>query len=256
MGSIKSTKLRAKRNRPPDGKPWVWLTRELLESDAWRTMPTNTRRFVDRLMLEHMAHAGTGEGRLICTARQCVAWGMHPSAVTEAQRDACRRGLVYLSEKGCFAPRRGRRPNRFGLGWLPSQDGSPAPNRWKSWLATPQEDINSAYNTRDKINGGKRQERSRAFLNMPTPPSTVMPTPPSAEKMNSRKDNLLTGNLPPGWKIGKADDGHVRALRPGTPKRPWIGVPIIRGLGDHEEQEAYRELQQWRANGGVTYHSS
>ena len=50
--------------------------------------------------------AGKENGRLICTADQCVAWGIRRSAVTEAQRDAIARGLIYRSEDGAgyFAP--------------------------------------------------------------------------------------------------------------------------------------------------------
>jgi hypothetical protein len=45
--TIKAEKLKRKRNRPPG--PFVWLTKELLESEAWITAPINTRRVVDRL---------------------------------------------------------------------------------------------------------------------------------------------------------------------------------------------------------------
>jgi hypothetical protein len=234
-----ATRLREKRNRPPEGEPWVWLTRELIESDAWRTAPIQTIRFVFRVMEEHMAHGGTENGKLICTADQCVAWGIRRSAVTDAQHDAATRGLVYRSETGCFAPKRGRRPNRFGLGWLPAHDGSAAPNLWKRYhrAPNPTQDIKSSTTTRDKIDGGKRRERSLGFLNKVSPPGTVLVPPLGTEKMNSA--------LPPGWKYGKVK-GHVRAMRPGTPGRPWIGVPIIDGVGDELEQQARAELKAWK----------
>ena len=34
---------------PAAGEPWVWLTRELLRSDAWRSLGINGRRVVDFL---------------------------------------------------------------------------------------------------------------------------------------------------------------------------------------------------------------
>ncbi len=36
----------AKAHRPPKGEPWVWLTRELLASPAWRHQSVNTARLV------------------------------------------------------------------------------------------------------------------------------------------------------------------------------------------------------------------
>lgn len=59
-----SIKLREKRNRPPQDEPWIWVSRELLESDAWTTAPIWTIRFVHRVMTEHMNHAGTENGYL------------------------------------------------------------------------------------------------------------------------------------------------------------------------------------------------
>ena len=234
-------KLRERRNRPPEGEPFVWLTRELLSSDAWRTAPINTRRFVERLLLEHMAHGGTENGKLICTVDQCLQWDIGGRGeVTKAQRDAIARGLAYIGEKGFWAPGRAHRPSRYGIGWLPGHDGAPAPNLWKRY---PLQDIESSiptqYGDRDKLNGGTRANRSRAFLTKVPPPSTDPVSPPSTEKMN----------LPPGWRMGKGSDGRVRPLCPGPSDRPWIGVPLIDGAGDELEQQARRELTAWR-NGG------
>jgi hypothetical protein len=124
-------KLRDKRNKP--NGPFVWMTRELLESDAWRTADRATRVFVDWLMLEHMAHAGTENGNLIATFGQLTKWGISRGMIHKAQKEAIRRGLVYRTSEGAFNA--GHWPNTFGLGWLPGRDGSPAPNRWKAYVA-------------------------------------------------------------------------------------------------------------------------
>ena len=127
-------KLRDKRNRPPDGEPWVWFTRELIESDAWRSAPINTRRVVDRLMLEHMAHAGTMNGKLICTYRDFEKFGIRHQSVKPAISDAVQRGLIIVTEKGKASAGPVRWPSRYALGWLPTHDGAAASNRWKCWL--------------------------------------------------------------------------------------------------------------------------
>jgi hypothetical protein len=41
--------------------------REMRSSLAWLALPWAARRFIDRLELEHMGHAGTENGNLVCT---------------------------------------------------------------------------------------------------------------------------------------------------------------------------------------------
>ena len=48
-------------------KNFVAHSRELRESAAWRALPDNARRVLDRLELEHMRHGGAANGRLVCT---------------------------------------------------------------------------------------------------------------------------------------------------------------------------------------------
>jgi hypothetical protein len=36
------------KKRPPQDKPWVWLTKEMLESEAWAAMPLAARKVVER----------------------------------------------------------------------------------------------------------------------------------------------------------------------------------------------------------------
>ena len=44
---------RGKINKPPKDEPWVWLTKELLESDAWCALSPNGHSLIDFLLLEH-----------------------------------------------------------------------------------------------------------------------------------------------------------------------------------------------------------
>jgi hypothetical protein len=64
MGSKHSAK---QGNRPPKGEPWIWLTREMLSSPAWRALSPAALKVVKRVMLEHMAHACTANGNLVVT---------------------------------------------------------------------------------------------------------------------------------------------------------------------------------------------
>src|SRR5829696_1304072 len=48
-------------------KTFIAHSLELRTSPAWRALPDNARRVLDRLELEHMQHAGGRNGTLICT---------------------------------------------------------------------------------------------------------------------------------------------------------------------------------------------
>ena len=126
-------KLREKRNHPPPQIPWIWLNRDFLESEAWRTAPINTRRVVERLMLEHMAHAGTENGNLPCTYDDFMRFGVWRRYIGTSIRDAATRGLIIITQKGRASAGENRWPSKYALGWLPMRDGAPASNNWKAW---------------------------------------------------------------------------------------------------------------------------
>jgi hypothetical protein len=83
-----------RQNRPPAGQPWVWLTRELLCSDAWRALGINGRRFLEFLLIEHMTKAGKKNGELQAPRRQLEAFGISARHVSGAIEECCRLGLV------------------------------------------------------------------------------------------------------------------------------------------------------------------
>ena len=236
--SVKMHKLREKRNRPPADQPWTWLTRELLESDAWRTAPRETLQFIFRLMLEHQAHAGTDNGRLVCTFDDCQAYGLLRKRIKAAQVDAIRRGLVYQSQNGVPAKGRGRQPSRFGLGWLPGHDASPAPHRWKAWHP-PLLDIKGSTHG-GNLNRGWKSAGNGAVSRIKVPTGDTNKVPHvGTEKKSSR--------LPPGWKWGKFRSGHVRVLCPNpSNENSWVEVPLIHGVGDELEQAALEQLDAWK----------
>lgn len=121
---------KGKLRRPPSGESWCWVTKDLLKSDAWQGMSINCRRFLDALLVEDMAHAGTENGNLICTFDQLVALGIRRNAISKAKGEAIARGLVRETKKG---GRYGfcKEPSRYRLTWYSSHDGSPATNDWK-----------------------------------------------------------------------------------------------------------------------------
>jgi len=260
MGSIKSRNLLTKRNRPPG--PFVWLTLELLESEAWQTAPLRTRLFVERLMREHIAHGGVENGRLICTFDDCAVAGIRRNAIKEAQRDAIARGLVYRSAEGRAAAGAGRRPHQFGLGWFPAHDGAAAPNRWKSWTtpapAVYQQDVYSSNKGSTKLKGGKpRACATRPANKVPTGAPEKVPTgglektfsgaarpsPPVPPRPSRPSQPSIRTSLPPGWKAAKADDGRVRILTDSGTGLPVADHPLV---GDAKQRAALLYYQDWK----------
>jgi hypothetical protein len=116
-----------KANGPPAGEPWVWQSRALRSSDAWRSQSKNCRRLIDFLFLELMNKGGTSNGKLKAPRRQLEDFGIGARHITAAIAEAEELGLV-----GCY--RGGMRvANTYAFTWLDLDDGTPASNRWRTY---------------------------------------------------------------------------------------------------------------------------
>jgi hypothetical protein len=146
-------------HRPPKGEPWVWLTRELLRSDAWRNRGINCARLLDFLMIEHMNHAGTENGKLAATYDQLVVYGLTRSEIRSAIEEAETLGLLRFKRGGRWAGT--NQPSRYRLTFLPSRDHLPPTNEWKQ-LA--QENIEIWRHERSATKAGRRAWRKRRKL--------------------------------------------------------------------------------------------
>jgi hypothetical protein len=128
------TSRQARRNRPPEGESWVWLTQEMLESPAWRAMRFAARKIVDRVIIEHLAHAGTENGNLITTYTDFQHFGLRRrSSIAPAIIEAETLGFIDVIERGGSAYAELRNPSRYALAWLGRKDGTPPTNRWKAF---------------------------------------------------------------------------------------------------------------------------
>ena len=127
--SGKRTGRASKAHRPPKDEPWVWLTRELLASAAWRAQGINTIRLVTFLLIEHMNHAGTENENLKATYDQLVAYGLTRSAIRMAVEEAKFLGLIRFRRGGRWAST--NQPSTYRLTFLADRDGNPPTNEWK-----------------------------------------------------------------------------------------------------------------------------
>ena len=92
-------KLRKKLNAPPANQPWGWFSFELLESAAMRSLSVNGRRVLDRIRLEHMAHAGLENGRLKVTWLDFEKFGVGRRFIPGAHAEAIAAGIVAITQR-------------------------------------------------------------------------------------------------------------------------------------------------------------
>jgi hypothetical protein len=115
----------ANANRPPAGEGWVWHTLGLRESDAWRSLGINARRFIDFLERELMRHGGQGNGKLKAPFRHLEDFGIGARHIVGAIREAEELGLVDCNRGGM------RVATTYALTWLAFHDGTQPTNRWR-----------------------------------------------------------------------------------------------------------------------------
>ncbi len=195
--SMKSKTLLKKRNTPPVGEPFVWHTREMLESEAWRSMRINTRRVVERIEIEHMDHGGQENGNLPVTYADFAKHGVREKSIKLAIADAADRGLIIVTVRGRASVGPDRWPTRFALGWLPLFDGAAAPNRWKAWRRL------EVY--RHNIESTRQSARRENGANIGSLPGKcpVAPTRQSARRETAETLNSLPGKVPVGEKTSE-----------------------------------------------------
>jgi hypothetical protein len=119
--------------RPPEDEPWVWLTREMLQSTIWGALGIAARRTLDALLLEHMSHGGKENGNLAVTYRQLEAFGVSKNDIRRglAELQVC--GFIRLVKQG-YRVTGGGEPSRYAVTWLVTFLGKPnAENATDDW---------------------------------------------------------------------------------------------------------------------------
>ena len=130
-GEFLDSKFR-KLNSVPKGQAFVWYTREMIESPAWRAMSQNARLVVDRVCIEHMAHGGGQNGTLPVTYDDFERTGIRRGSIRRAIAEALALGFIEMPRKGTrgYGDFPGA-PSLFRLAWLPTNENGPVTIRWR-----------------------------------------------------------------------------------------------------------------------------
>lgn len=84
----------------PDGMAFAQLRLDLIASPAWHGQSINCRRLIEFLLIEHMHHAGSENGKLLATYDQLVAFGISRKSIQPAIAEAESRGLILVDRGG------------------------------------------------------------------------------------------------------------------------------------------------------------
>ena len=159
----------------PPKEPWAFISLEVMESDAYRSLSINARRAIDRLIIENFRHNRLENGALRVSARQFQEWGVTKDCVTPAIRELEERGLIDVSPgeaTGALRP-----PLIYRLTFYGTLDNPPT-NEWRNWNSeqwpnTPnRQNIIDVPKSRDGKGRFSRLEKGRKDARLSLKPGT------------------------------------------------------------------------------------
>ena len=162
--SSKYSSLQKQLYGPPQNKPWVWMTTEMLYSDAWQSMSINCRRLIDFLLIEHRNHAGRENGHLIATYNQLEKFGLTRSKIKLAIREAEFLGFIKY-KRGAFLSEI-RKPNRYKLTFFADKEGGYPTNDWKKITKDNVQQRHRQLKKQEKIKKNFRKEFRKSVIDI------------------------------------------------------------------------------------------
>ena len=126
---------------------YVGHTLALRTSPAWKGLPDNARRIVDRLEVQHMNKGLKENGALCCTYVDFAKAGLRRSSIRRAIEEAVALGFVEIVRRGYSAKTDVRVPSLYRLTHVLNlgKDPSPPTNKWAT--------LESDQQVRDALRG-------------------------------------------------------------------------------------------------------
>ncbi len=126
---------------------------EMRTSPAWRALSFDARRVLDRLEIEHAAHAGRENGSLPCTYADFAEWGCRRESISDALRELVALGFIEVTQKGRAGNREFRTPSLYRLTYV--QGNLPLTDEWKTSASTLEDAAAIAAEARTRRNRDK-----------------------------------------------------------------------------------------------------
>lgn len=114
---------------PPKDASWMWMSRDQINSVAFRALSGNAIKVIVRICEEHLAHGRLENGRLIVTHKQFAEFGIREASVAEAIREAEFFGFINVDRGAAY--KGGHEPNIYRLTWLGDYRDTAPTNQWK-----------------------------------------------------------------------------------------------------------------------------
>lgn len=219
----------------PEGEPWVWLTRELVASHAWRSRSLHCVRLIDFLLIEHMNHAGRENGCLAAPYSQLVQFGLGRRYISSAIKEAEAVRLIEV-ERGGKKNAVADHLSRFRLTFLPCKRRD-LKTRSDYWAAASNEWEKTTPSDVKAFRRANKEARKKRVLGAPRVNSTssLRVNPLSAPRVNRGQANggsreCTTGEHPSiSWPHTPNREGRERSASDGHAMRP-IGELVLRQL--------------------------
>jgi hypothetical protein len=116
---------------------WISYPRSMLESCAFQVLGHTATRVMRRIEIEHLAHGGAENGKLIVTYDQFEEYGVSRNSVGPAIRELVALGFLEITEKGIASNENGR-PNRFRLTYVNVKTREQPTNEWRRVMTIEQ----------------------------------------------------------------------------------------------------------------------
>jgi hypothetical protein len=127
------------KRRNPLAENWISYPRSMLESGAFQALSHTAIRVMHRIEIEHLAHGGAENGKLIVTYDQFEEYGVSRNSVGPAIRELVALGFLEITEKGIASNENGR-PNRFRLTYVNVKSREQPTNEWRRVMTIEEAD--------------------------------------------------------------------------------------------------------------------
>jgi hypothetical protein len=140
--------------------PFAWRLIEMMESSAYRALSLSARRVLDRIEIEFERHGRNPfeNGDLPCTYEDFEKYGLTPTQIAPAIREAVALGFIRITRKGSAGNADHRQATLFLLTYRHAGSDARIENSWRR-IKTPKEAEAIAKAARN----GKADPRARAF---------------------------------------------------------------------------------------------